>query len=209
MQKQTIMHDKNDFFKSIIGSIIKSDSKIEEFSSQFAIKKYEKKSHFLQEFDENSRIGFLKDGFMRSYIVDREGNEATIRFIKPMEIISGGFAFNSPSPVSIQAIDRSTVYETSWMSFSRYISHNKELLMVLNQFLSYGSFRTTKLLSDFIRLDAKQRYLLFNIEFPGIIEKIPHYYIANYLGISTVQLSRIRKKLTLLTNVNDSHDLLK
>ena len=159
------------------------------------MKTYEKNSYFLQELDENSRIGFLKDGFMRSLMVDSEGNEATIRFIKPMEIITGGFAFGCPSPVSIQAIHRSIVYEASWGSFSRYIKNSRELLKVLNQFLSDGSFRTTKLLADFIRLDAKQRYLLFNKEYPGLIDKIPHYHIANYLGISTVQLSRIRKKL--------------
>ena len=202
------MNDKRDFFKNIMGSIIEADSKIEEISSQFTIKIYEKKSYFIRELDENSQIGFLKDGFMRSFIIDHEGKEATIRFIKPIEIISGGFAFNFPSPVNIQAINRSMVYETNWMSFSKYSKNKNDLLKVLNQFLSNGSFRTTKLLSDLIRLDAKQRYLLFNKEYPGIIEKIPHYYIANYLGISTVQLSRIRKKLLSLTNVNDSHDFL-
>lgn len=185
--------DKFNFFKGIIGSIIDSDSKIKEFSSLFTIKKYNKNSYYIHESDENSQIGFLYDGYMRSFIADYEGNEAIVRFIKPGEIISGGFAFDFPSPVSIQSIFESIAYETEWKTLSAYIQRNKEYLKILNKFLSNGSFNTTRMLAGFIRLDAKERYLLFKQEYPGAIDKIPHYFIANYLGISAVQLSRIRK----------------
>ena len=44
-------------------------------------------------------------------------------------------------------------------------------------------------------LDADKRYLLFLKQFKGIDQKIPQYHIASFLGISPVQLSRIRKNL--------------
>lgn len=190
---EDLVMDKFNFFRGIIGSIIESDSKIVEFSSLFTMKKYNKNSYYIYELDNNSTIGFLNEGYMRSFITDYEGNEAIIRFVKPGEIISGGFAFDFPSPVSIQSISESIIYQTNWKTLSAYIQKNKEYLKILNQFLSNGSFNTTRMLAGFIRLDAKERYLLFKQEYPGAIDKIPHYFIANYLGISAVQLSRIRK----------------
>lgn len=42
-------------------------------------------------------------------------------------------------------------------------------------------------------LDAKERYRIFQQEYPGVEELIPQYHVASYLGISPTQLSRIRK----------------
>ena len=43
-------------------------------------------------------------------------------------------------------------------------------------------------------LDAKARYYKFMREKPGLINRIPQYYIAAYLGIKPQSLSRIRKE---------------
>ncbi len=43
--------------------------------------------------------------------------------------------------------------------------------------------------------NAEQRYLWFLEHYEGLIDKIPHHYIASYLGMTTITLSRIRSKL--------------
>jgi CRP-like cAMP-binding protein len=43
-------------------------------------------------------------------------------------------------------------------------------------------------------LNASKRYDAFLEEFPGLEQRIPQYQIASYLGITPVQLSRIRKR---------------
>lgn len=50
-------------------------------------------------------------------------------------------------------------------------------------------------LSRFIILDAKERYLKLLKERPGLVNRVPQYQIASYLGIKPETLSRIRKKL--------------
>ena len=50
-------------------------------------------------------------------------------------------------------------------------------------------------LMDLIALDAKGRYLELRKQVPMVETLIPQYHIASYLGITPVQLSRIRKKL--------------
>jgi len=41
-------------------------------------------------------------------------------------------------------------------------------------------------------LEAKDRYLIFQEEHPGLEQLIPQYHIASFLGVSATQLSRIR-----------------
>jgi len=47
---------------------------------------------------------------------------------------------------------------------------------------------------EIVLLDASQRYLLFQKEFPTLQQLIPQFHIASYLGVSATQLSRIRKQ---------------
>jgi hypothetical protein len=46
---------------------------------------------------------------------------------------------------------------------------------------------------QFLLGDAKSRYENFVQENRGLIDRIPQYLIASYIGISPVSLSRIRK----------------
>ena len=49
---------------------------------------------------------------------------------------------------------------------------------------------------SFIRDTPQERYLNLLNQKPHIIQRVPQHYIASYLGISTVHLSRIKKKIT-------------
>jgi hypothetical protein len=48
---------------------------------------------------------------------------------------------------------------------------------------------------SFIKDTPQQRYLNLLQTQPHIIQRIPQHYIASYLGITTVHLSRIKSKL--------------
>jgi len=48
---------------------------------------------------------------------------------------------------------------------------------------------------EFLLDTAETRYRRFLKEFPDLTDRIPQYYIASYLGITDVALSRIRKKM--------------
>ncbi len=53
-----------------------------------------------------------------------------------------------------------------------------------------------KRVTDLLTLDAEARYLKFIEERPDDILEIPLKYIASYLGMTPVSLSRIRKKIS-------------
>jgi CRP/FNR family transcriptional regulator, anaerobic regulatory protein len=188
------MQDKSAFFKSIIPNIEVSDNALTEFSQLFTLRTYDEQEHFVSIEDNTDKVGFLCTGIMRSYIVDYDGNEAILRFILPKQFVSGSFASNVPSPVSIQCIEKSSIYITTWGQLFMFIKKHADFMIMFNTLLRNGHAKTVELLSKFIRLDAKERYALFMKEYPDLIHRIPHYMIANHLGITPVQLSRIRNK---------------
>jgi len=48
--------------------------------------------------------------------------------------------------------------------------------------------------ADLAMLNGKQRYYKFMNEKPHLVNRVPQYYIAAYLGIKPQSLSRIRKE---------------
>ncbi len=48
---------------------------------------------------------------------------------------------------------------------------------------------------SFIKDTPRQRYLNLIMDKPQVVQRVPQHYIASYLGVSTVHLSRIKSKL--------------
>jgi len=51
--------------------------------------------------------------------------------------------------------------------------------------------------SAFVKHSAERRYLDFCADYPELKEQVPLQYIASYIGITPIALSRIRQKLKL------------
>ncbi len=67
-------------------------------------------------------------------------------------------------------------------------------------YLSQKQDREISLLSK----QAKHNYKEFRIAYPDLENKISYYHIASYLGITPVQLSRLRKESNLDSDQNPS-----
>lgn len=48
---------------------------------------------------------------------------------------------------------------------------------------------------ELLKSSAEERYLHFLTDYPGLVQRVPQYHIASYLGITPESLSRIRSKL--------------
>jgi len=80
--------------------------------------------------------------------------------------------------------DLNALYEShpNWARFGRLLAE---------QFFTYSQTRTEELLF----LSPEQRYIRVLEEHPNIINRIPAYHIASFLGITNPSLSRIRKRI--------------
>jgi len=51
------------------------------------------------------------------------------------------------------------------------------------------------IVASFITLSPEQRYRKFLAERPDLIQRIPQYYLASFIGVKPESLSRIRKRI--------------
>ena len=157
-----------------------------------------KGEHWITEGKKEQYLGFILEGNMRHYYI-RNGEEKTTYFYFENHLTGSYFsALNgAASLVAIEALTDCrllsfpykvlvSLYDEShaWERFGR----------ILAEYLALG---LEERMTELLMLSPEERYIkLIEGNKKKIIERIPQHYIANYLGITPVSLSRIRKRLT-------------
>ncbi|MDC7125085.1 MAG: Crp/Fnr family transcriptional regulator, partial [Spirochaetales bacterium] len=156
----------------------------------------EKGEYLLREGKPPHKVSFVVSGLFRAYYLTESGDEKTIAFRgrgKPLSAYSS-FLNGEPAKFSIQALEKSLLLFITIEDFNTLCSENILWKNITNQYyvnlFIEKEARERELMSD----DAEKRYNRFVKDYPGLFERINHYYIASYLGISNVTLSRIRNK---------------
>ncbi len=143
-------------------------------------------------------LGFVIDGVFRTYYVNGEtAEEKNIFFFSPNQIIVSykSFVTQTQCNYHTEAMTNATIL---------YITYNKlqELYQQSHQWERLGRLIAEKAFTmamsraeDFIFQSPEQRYLDLMEAHPDIINTLPLYHIASYLGIQGPSLSRIRKRM--------------
>ena len=150
---------------------------------------------FSQEGQYNREFAFLCQGTARIYYIIHNGTEYTKYFLQKNDFFTASIEPGMPSQVSIQALTDVLYLYIPYPKFEELIDKYGKLAVVVNRLLlayfNKKQQREIRLLAN----TALQNYQLFLEEYPDLENKISHYHIASYLGITPTQLSRIRKKL--------------
>lgn len=141
-------------------------------------------------------IGFLVQGLLRGYYIDANGNEATDCFV----VVQGFPAvscleLDKPSPIAFEALDESELYTIDIETVMDLLHQYPEALGLENRLLRESLKMHWEREMLLAQCSAAKRYQAFLKKFPGMIDMINHKYVASYLGITPVQLSRIRHSL--------------
>ena len=162
----------------------------------FHQRSYPAKTVLLKEGDIARSLFFIKKGCLREGFTEG-GREITFQFFFEGERVASfeSFMMSRPSEMFIETIEPTTVNILKKKDFDFLI---KKFPVLKEQFVRVIVMRFThyaKLFRSHITNNPKQRYLeLLNNE-PRIIQRVPLQYIASYLGITPVSLSRIRSKI--------------
>ena len=140
---------------------------------------------------------YIKNGVTRHFILDSKGIEFTKNFTQEGNLVLGSissFLTNEKAITQLQALTDLEFYELNYTDFTELIK-NPDFVNFWDTLLCNYIIKKEKKEIAMILGDASSRYLDFLHDFPNLINRIPHYYIASYLGISSETLSRIRRKL--------------
>ena len=156
-----------------------------------------KHQHFVREGDVSSKIAFLESGIVRAYFTNRQGQEYNKQFfVGPSSIGSyGSLLTGKPVLIPQQALSDCILWTADYRFITRYYDDFPDLERLARKIAEYYFLEKEKKELEIVLLDAVERYRIFRQEFPGVEQQVPQYHIASYLGITPVQLSRIRSQL--------------
>ena len=151
---------------------------------------------------ENGKIArefyIIEKGLFRSFVDDYNGNEITIEFYCPKDLLIESFSLfqRVPSKENYQAISDGTVWKIEYETFQGLLDKIKGFREWGRTWATNQLFGLKKRSIDVLTINATDRYLNLVNERPQVIIQSPLKYIASYLGITDTSLSRIRKEIS-------------
>lgn len=159
------------------------------------IKAFKKGTLLLSEGQRSREEYFILKGCLRTYYII-DGEEKTTEFYTEFEAVS---------PVCVAAKEPSTYYlscleDTVLIVSDAAVQQNAfeqfpQLERVCRTMTEQVLAKKQKALNHFKIQSPEQRYLELLAADPGLIQRVPQYQLASYLGITPQSLSRLRNRL--------------
>ena len=167
----------------------------QKFSYLFKREEIAPKTILLREGEIAKKIYFIEKGCFRLSF-NNDGKDITFQFFFEGEAISSAesFRYNQPSLYSIESLEPSIVHSLTKTDYFKIIENS----ILIKQDIEEQTFQRLlyieKLFLSRIKNSPEERYKELLNQYPKILQRVPQHYIASYLGITSVSLSRIRNR---------------
>lgn len=158
-------------------------------------RQYDKGDVLLKEGSRVYECYFVIQGCIRSYVFDK-GEEITLEFYtENQSLVPPNYGMNQPSKINFECLENTIVSvgnpELEEKSFSKFPELKSLSLKIAEQQLSQQQENFTL----YKHSTPEKRYLALQRSRPRLLQIVPQYQIASYLGIKPESLSRIRKRI--------------
>ena len=142
-------------------------------------------------------VGFVTKGLLRSFYIDSNGKEITLRFITDNDFATNYVSFIDlkPSSLNIQCLEPCELINISHThmqeSYRRYSDLERYGRLIAEEVIKQHQSR----IASFLFETAEERYLKFIQSSPDLYTRISVSHLASYIGVERQSLTRIRKKV--------------
>jgi CRP-like cAMP-binding protein len=180
-----------------IDHIYKVNAEAKKALSNIITSKHFSKNEIIQDINTSCRTVYIVESGCARIFYYKDGNDITEHFAFENEIIVRAESLFSGKPTSkgIQAIDETIVLAINSESLFKLYDQHHDLERLFRLIFEKEYVNTVRRIESLQFKTAKERYLEL-LESTDYVQKIPLKYIASYLGITQVSLSRIRAEIS-------------
>lgn len=173
-----------------------SEEELDQFVSEFKITKIKKRQFIIQPDFVAKYRSYVVKGALRAYVVSGQGQEHTISFAIEDWWISdyNSYIYQQPATMFVMALEDTVLLQLDFEAETKLKNTNPKF----ETFFRITAERTAAFFQRRIILNltstAEERYESFIEKYPSIVQRVPQYALASYLGMTTEFLSKIRNK---------------
>lgn len=142
----------------------------------------------------------IKSGVVRSFYLNESGKEYTRSFFKKKQTVGAlkSLMTKKPSNLYYECLTDCEMFRINYNEFMELTKKDIHLSNLYSRVLEYVYQSFSSKIYDLSVLSSTERYQKLRNNIPEIESLVSQYHIASYLNITPVQLSRIRKKMSLV-----------
>jgi CRP/FNR family transcriptional regulator, anaerobic regulatory protein len=169
----------------------------EAISSRFTYRQL-KKGDFLTRSGEICRqVSFINKGLIR-FFYDVDGKEISTGFVPENEYVAeyASFLVQQPAHSNLDALEESEIINLSYDDIQMLYQTNPVFQIFGRKIAEMLFILLVSQNTTLLTLPPEARYQVLIDYQPYVIQRVPQYMIASYIGITPEHLSRIRKKMS-------------
>lgn len=162
------------------------------------VKSYKSGDHLSEIGTVTDKFFFIIDGITRTYMkVSTESPEINKSIAAPGQLAGSlkSAMDRTPAQIACQALTDIVVVEIKIDFLTKLRKEHREFGEFMYKTIELEYTKLEVSLINLLSKNATERYLILRKNIKNIDQLIPQYHIASHLGITPIQLSRIRKKL--------------
>jgi CRP-like cAMP-binding protein len=171
-----------------------SEDEIQAFISCFKVTRVKKRQFIIQPDFVTKYRNYVVEGAFRAYVVADEGEEHTVQFAIEDWWISdyNSYIFQQSASMFVMALEDSIILQIDFESEQKLKASNHKLETFF-RIMAERSFAgmQRRLISNLTKT-AEERFAEFEQNYPKIINRVPQYALASFLGMTTQYMSKLR-----------------
>lgn len=200
-QRMQIKRDYRDQLRTLFPL---DDSSFAELQKVISFREVPSGTVLLSEGDVATKLYIVMKGCLRTYVIKEDGKEITLQFFVENQMVASfeSAMTGAPSRLYIDAIENSIVGFFPIKVLKGIAGKDHSMREGFNRFLMTRLIYYMNRCSSYILDNPEKRYLKLVEENPELVARLPKQYIASYLGVTPVSLSRIRSRLRKKSKIN-------
>jgi len=173
-----------------------SDSDFAKTLPLFEPLQVKKGEHLFRTGDIADKVYFVEKGCLRQYYINNSGDERNIYFQLEngwcSELVS--LLYNKPTDLNLQALEASKLLVINQKNWIYAVTHIPSFTMYFIKAQQPHNYKLKRRLAEATVETPEEKYTRFVKEEAHLLQRIPLFQIAAYLGMTPETLSRIRKR---------------